>query len=191
MASDWLNIHQKQLKARQSRHNQLYLAFSSQKQVRREAGQSQGSWRVIYTWFQNVPVFGTKATRYTCFCFFVFFPTEMWDPSRPKHPPKYHNTNIQRKKQTNPLTVRQGHIKHVRKISGSLPKTAYTLILNEFGVISLNQPLERSIVCPKVRGSRLAYRRVFFLRFLYGFYSMASFFSFFFLVDSLFFCFFC
>ena len=41
------------------------LAFSSQKQVRCDAGQSQGSWRVICTWFYNVPVFGTKVTRYT------------------------------------------------------------------------------------------------------------------------------
>ena len=62
----WLARHrQKQLKARQSRQNQLYLAFSGQKQVRCEVGQSQGSWRVICTWLQIVPVFGTKVTRYT------------------------------------------------------------------------------------------------------------------------------
>ena len=41
----------KQLEARQRRQNQVYLAFSSQKQVRCDTGQSQGSWRVIYTWF--------------------------------------------------------------------------------------------------------------------------------------------
>ena len=39
------------LKARQSRQNRVYLAFSSQKQVRCDAGQSHGSWRVICTWF--------------------------------------------------------------------------------------------------------------------------------------------
>ena len=32
MASDWVKLHQKRLKARQSRQNQVYLAFSSQKQ---------------------------------------------------------------------------------------------------------------------------------------------------------------
>ena len=32
----------------------VYLPFSSQEQVRCEAGQSQGSWRVIYSWFRNV-----------------------------------------------------------------------------------------------------------------------------------------
>ena len=31
MASDWLKIREKQLKARQSIQNQVYLAFSSQK----------------------------------------------------------------------------------------------------------------------------------------------------------------
>ena len=73
MASDWLKIRQKQLKARQSRQNQVYLAFSSQKQVRCEAGQSQGSGRVICTFgfrMYLVPVFGTKETRNipgTCF----------------------------------------------------------------------------------------------------------------------------
>ena len=51
IAYDWLKIRQKQLKARQSRQNQVYLAFSSQKQVRCDAGQSQGSWRVISTCF--------------------------------------------------------------------------------------------------------------------------------------------
>ena len=56
MAPDWLKIRQKQLKARQSRQNQVHLAFSSQKQVRCEPGQLQGSWRVICT-----------LTRYTCF----------------------------------------------------------------------------------------------------------------------------
>ena len=49
--SDWLKIRQKQLKARQSRQNQVYLALPSQKQVRCEAGQSQGSWCVSCTWF--------------------------------------------------------------------------------------------------------------------------------------------
>ena len=39
--------------------------FSIQKQVRCDAGQSQGSWRVVCTRFLNVPVFGTKVTRYT------------------------------------------------------------------------------------------------------------------------------
>ena len=67
MASDWLKIRQKQLKARQSRQNQVYLAFSSQKQVRCEVGQSQGSWRVIYTWLYTVPLFGTKMTWFTFF----------------------------------------------------------------------------------------------------------------------------
>ena len=52
MASDWLKIRQKQLKARQSRQNQVYLAFSSQKQVRCDAGQLQGSWRVILLGFR-------------------------------------------------------------------------------------------------------------------------------------------
>ena len=65
--SDWLKIRQKQLKARQSRQNQVYLAFSSQKQVRCEVGQSQGSWRVIYTWLYTVPLFGTKMTWFTFF----------------------------------------------------------------------------------------------------------------------------
>ena len=36
---------------RQTKQNQVYLAFSSQTQVRCDAGQSQGSWRVICTWF--------------------------------------------------------------------------------------------------------------------------------------------
>ena len=49
--SDWLKIRQKQLKARQSRQNQVYLALPSQKQVRCEDGQSQGSWCVSCTWF--------------------------------------------------------------------------------------------------------------------------------------------
>ena len=57
----------KQLEARQSRQNQVDLAFSSQKQVRCEAGQSQGSWCVICTEFYNVPVFDTKMARYSCF----------------------------------------------------------------------------------------------------------------------------
>ena len=52
---------------KQSRQNQVYLAISSQKQLRCEAGQSQGSWRVISTWFYSVHFFGTKVTRYTCF----------------------------------------------------------------------------------------------------------------------------
>ena len=42
----------RQLNARQSRKNRVYLAFSSQKQVRCEAGQSQDSLRVICTWFK-------------------------------------------------------------------------------------------------------------------------------------------
>ena len=67
MASDWLKIRQKQLKARQSRQKQVFLSFSSQKQVRCEAGQPQGSWRVICTWRYDVPVFGTKVTTYTSF----------------------------------------------------------------------------------------------------------------------------
>ena len=54
MASDWLKNRQKQLKARQSRQNQVYLAISSQEQVRCEAGQSQGSWRVICTCFSSL-----------------------------------------------------------------------------------------------------------------------------------------
>ena len=71
LASDWLKNRQKQLKARQSRLKQVYLALPSQKQVRCDAGQSQGSWRVICTWFYIVPVFGTKVTRYTCFTYLV------------------------------------------------------------------------------------------------------------------------
>ena len=59
MPSDYLKIELKQFKARQSRQIQVYLAAfrfpantwplsaSIQKQVRCEAGQSQGSWRVI------------------------------------------------------------------------------------------------------------------------------------------------
>ena len=39
------NCYQYQLKARQSRQNQMY--FSSQNQVRCEAGQQEGSWRVF------------------------------------------------------------------------------------------------------------------------------------------------
>ena len=35
--------------------------------------------------------------RVLCECFF-FFSLEMWDPSRPKHPKKYNNPNIWRKK---------------------------------------------------------------------------------------------
>ena len=45
MVADRLKIRQKQLKARQSRQNQVYLAVSCQKQVRCDAGQSQGTWR--------------------------------------------------------------------------------------------------------------------------------------------------
>ena len=43
------------------------MAFSSQKQVRCEAGNSQGSWRVICTWFWDVTVLGSEGTRYPCF----------------------------------------------------------------------------------------------------------------------------
>ena len=68
MAADWLEIRQKQLKATRSRQNQVYLAFLSQKHVRCEADQSQGSWRVICNWFCNVPVFGINVTRYTFCC---------------------------------------------------------------------------------------------------------------------------
>ena len=51
MAFDWLKIRQKQMKVTLDKVDK-YLAFSSQKQVRCEAGQSQGScWRVICTWF--------------------------------------------------------------------------------------------------------------------------------------------
>ena len=77
MTTDWFKIRLKRLKARQSRQNQVYLAFSSQKQVRCAAGQSQGSWRVICTWFLNVPVFGIQVTKYTYFWqkpwFFLLF----------------------------------------------------------------------------------------------------------------------
>ena len=45
MASDWLKNRQKQLKARQNRQNQVYLAFPSQKQVRRDGG---GQSQVLY-----------------------------------------------------------------------------------------------------------------------------------------------
>ena len=41
----------KTVQARQSRQNQVYLAFSSQKQVRCDAGQWPGSWHVICTCF--------------------------------------------------------------------------------------------------------------------------------------------
>ena len=42
----------------------------------------------------------------------------MWGPLRPKYSKKYRNPNIWRKKES--LKARQGHIKHVCKISGSL-----------------------------------------------------------------------
>ena len=82
MASDWLKIRQKRLKARQSRQNQVYLAYSSQKQVRYDAGQSQydmtlanrrapGVWFVLgfrmYLFlepkWQCIPFFWQKAIR--------------------------------------------------------------------------------------------------------------------------------
>ena len=42
-------------------------AVSGQKQVQYALDQWQGSWGAFFSWFQNVPVFGPKRTRYTCF----------------------------------------------------------------------------------------------------------------------------
>ena len=53
----------KQLEARQSRQNQVHLAYSSQKQVQCKAGQSQGSWRVVCTWLHNVPFLAPKKQK--------------------------------------------------------------------------------------------------------------------------------
>ena len=55
----------------------VYLPFSSQEQVRCEAGQSQGSWRVIYSWFRNV-LFSATTWRGILFCgkhpyFYIFW----------------------------------------------------------------------------------------------------------------------
>ena len=50
MASDCLKIRQKQLKARQSGQIPVYLAHFTLK-TGTVADQSQGSWRVVFTWF--------------------------------------------------------------------------------------------------------------------------------------------
>ena len=42
-------------------------AVSCQKQVQSALDQWQGSWGVFFTSFQNVPVFGPKRARYTCY----------------------------------------------------------------------------------------------------------------------------
>ena len=71
MASSWLKIRQKQLKKKQ-----VYLAFSRQKRVRCDTGQSQGSWRVILLGFRmylflapkepGIPCFGKKNFNILC-----------------------------------------------------------------------------------------------------------------------------
>lgn len=70
MASAWFKHRQKQLKARQSTVDKpspgVPGPFQAEYQVRCQAGQPQGSWRVLFTWFLYVPVFGPTWTRYTC-----------------------------------------------------------------------------------------------------------------------------
>ena len=67
----------------------------------------------------------------------------MWDPFRPKYPPKCKNSNIWRKKEENPFVkARQGHITHVRKISWVCQKRRGYWTPKEFGVSCLNQPVE-------------------------------------------------
>ena len=56
--------------------------------------------------------------------FWVFFSAKMWGPLKPKYlqkiqKPKYLAKKTKRKKKKKSLKARQGHIKHVCKISGS------------------------------------------------------------------------
>ena len=69
---------------------------------------------------------------------YIYLLLEMWDPSRPKYPKKYQNSKyLARKKQTR--KARQGHIKRVYNISGSISeKRREHWTLKEIGVICLN-----------------------------------------------------
>ena len=53
---------------KQEQTTRVYLGFTRPTQAQCVLDQWQGSWGVFFTSFQNVPVFGPKWTRYTCFC---------------------------------------------------------------------------------------------------------------------------
>ena len=78
----WYTIHQwlstknnqKQLETIHNSHIQLYTcAIIPQKQVLCSFGQSRGSCGVLFTWFEYVPVFEWKWTRYTCFWLLPYY----------------------------------------------------------------------------------------------------------------------
>ena len=56
----------------------------------------------------------------TIFFFRFLFRLKCGIPYDPTIPKKYKNTNIWRRRKRHALTVRQGHVEHVRKISGSI-----------------------------------------------------------------------
>ena len=73
-------------------------------------------------------------------CFFFFPPPKMWGSSSPKYPLYIRQRKEEKKKS---LKARQGHIKHVCKISGSNSQERRGhWRLKEFGVLCLNQPVK-------------------------------------------------
>ena len=77
----------------------------------------------------------------------LFFALEMWDPLRPKIYKKYENPDIWRKKKkkTSRRTFVKGspgaHKTRVQNVRLYRSKTSWTLDSEEFGAISLNQPV--------------------------------------------------
>ena len=72
-----------------------------------------------------------------------FFSPKMWGFLRPQYPPKIQTSqHLAKNKQAYSSKARQGHIKHVCKISGAISqKRRGHWYLKEFGVLCLNQPL--------------------------------------------------
>ena len=74
----------------------------------------------------------------------IFFRPKWGIPQDKKYPKKYKNAHIWRKRKHSHtfVTVRQGHTKHVCQISGPISQTRRgQRTLDEFGPISLNQPV--------------------------------------------------
>ena len=96
----WLSKknNRKPLKTIHNSHIQLYLCHNPSKTgMPVHSANHVGRVVCVFTWFERVLVFEWRWTRYTCFfvCYLVL-------------PKKKHS-----------LKARQGHTKHVRKISGS------------------------------------------------------------------------
>ena len=100
-------------------------------------------WHSVHVF--NVPL--PSLSRIVFFLFFCFFSTEIWDPLRPKYPPKTQKPKYlaeKKRKKKKPIRERlgRGTLNTCAKFQGlSLQNGVDIWTLKEFGVSCLNQPV--------------------------------------------------